>query len=65
MKSENKIKQSFARVKQDMNAMRYESYNHVRYLNHLVREQGLRIRELERRLGQLERLSIRERLVGE
>ena len=61
----NKVRKSFQRVRQDVNALRYDSSNSIRYLNYVVGEQNIRIRELERRLAQLERLNIREKLVGE
>ncbi|MBD3163819.1 hypothetical protein GF323_01340 [Candidatus Woesearchaeota archaeon] len=63
MVHEQKIRNSFRRVRKDMDMLRYSSQNSIRFLNVKVKEQGIRIRELERRLGQLERLSLREKMI--
>jgi hypothetical protein len=41
----------------------YDMQNYVRYLNVTVKEQGIRVKELERRLAQVERIRIREALI--
>ena len=46
-----------------MNLLRYDSSNYLRYLDVKVKEQGIRIKELERRLAQIERVQLREAMV--
>jgi hypothetical protein len=60
MKQKNKIKKAFQRVKLDVDVIRYDTYNYLRYLNEKAREQDTRIREIERRLSQAERIVVRE-----
>jgi hypothetical protein len=57
--NEKKIKNSFQKVRKDMDCFKYDTYNNLRFLNVKVKEQAIRIRELERRLAQVERLSLR------
>lgn len=64
MVSEQRIKRAFMRVKKGMEEIRYSTSNNLRYLNVLVKEQDIRIKELERRLAQIERLSLRK-VMGE
>ncbi len=63
MISEKKIRESFRKVRKDIDLERYETSNNLRYLNIKVKEQGIRIRELERRLAQIERLALRETML--
>ena len=60
MVSEKKLRNSFTNVRRDIDVLKYATLNNVRYLNTKVKEQGIRIRELERRLAQIERVSIQE-----
>jgi hypothetical protein len=63
MINESKIRSSFQRVRKDIDMLKYDAFNNIRYLNVKVKEQGIMIRELERRLAQVERISLRENLV--
>ncbi|MCK5140468.1 MAG: hypothetical protein KAK00_05675 [Nanoarchaeota archaeon] len=63
MVTESRIKKSFTNVRKDINLFKYNTGNNLSYLNVKVKEQGIRIRELERRLAQIERLSIRETII--
>jgi hypothetical protein len=59
MTNEKKIKKSFQNVRKEIDLFKYDTYNNLRFLNVKVKEQAIRIRELERRLAQVERLSLR------
>ena len=61
--NEKKLRNSFRNVRTDMDALRYEASNNIRYLKVKTKEQGIRIKELERRLGAIEILHLRERIV--
>ena len=61
--NEKKLRNSFRNVRTDMEALKYEAYNNIRYLKVKTKEQGIRIKELERRLGAIELLHLRERIV--
>jgi len=63
MISKTKLKQSFVRIRKDIDYVHYNTTNQSRYLNIKVKEQSIRIRELERRLAQLERITIREKVI--
>lgn len=64
MVTEKKIKDSFAKVKRDIDFLRYDSANRLRFLYKRTQEQAIRIRELERRLAQVERISVRQKIIG-
>lgn len=63
MASEKKLRKSFRKVKQDIDYVRYSTFNSLRYLDLEVKEQGFRIKELERRLAQVERLNTPEQII--
>jgi hypothetical protein len=62
MTSEQMIRKSFEKAKEDINSVRYETLNNIRYLNIKLKEYEIRIREMERRLAQSERLMLRENM---
>ena len=63
MVSEQKITNSFIKVRKDIDMLKYATLSNVRYLTMKVKEQGIRIRELERRLAQIERLTLQENII--
>jgi hypothetical protein len=63
MISEKKIKDAFKQAKKDINFLNYNTSNNLRFLNVKVKEQAIRIRELERRISQVERLSFKEEII--
>jgi len=64
MISEKKLGNSFQNIRREINQLSYDAQNYLRYLDVKAKEQGIRIDELERRLAQVERLIIREKLIG-
>ena len=64
MVSETKIQNSFHRVRQDVDFLKHEALNNIRFLNFKVDRQKYRIKELERRLAQLERISIKDQVIN-
>ena len=56
----SRIKKAFRNAKKDVDKVRFDSANYSRYLYNIAGEQQIRIREIERRLAQLERIRLRE-----
>ena len=65
MINETKLKNSFTNVRKEIDGLKYECSNQLRFLNIKVKEQEIRITELERRLAQTEILLIREQVSGD
>jgi hypothetical protein len=60
MISTKKIQNSFRKVKKDMYVMNMNTSNYIRYLYALNENHNFRIKELERRINQLERMALKK-----
>jgi hypothetical protein len=60
MVSEQKLRNAFGKVKQDIGELRYDTSSNIRFINMKIKEQEIMIADLQRRLSQAERLLLRQ-----